>query len=47
MYQIENIFDIMIMHRIDKYNQGDEVKKATKSEKYDFLLHNTYVSFNT
>ena len=46
MYQIENIFDIMIMHRIDKYNQVAAVKKATKSEMYDFLLHNTYVSFN-
>ena len=46
MYQIENIFDIMIMYRIDKYNQVVAVKKATKSEMYDFLLHNTYISFN-
>ena len=34
MYQIENIFDIMIMYRIDKYNQVAAVKKATKNEMY-------------
>ena len=46
MYQIENIFDTMIMHRRDRNNQVAAVKKATKSEMYDFLLHNTCISFN-